>query len=615
MQTHRIPTRRLLTLASILAFMVALLLACGPADESVQQRMGNHTDTAQEGGTDTTPEPTTEPTEEEPAKPDSAGDYPNLDTTLQNVVRQWETTEITEVEAARLAPSYHQRTVLAGITVSWPNEPYIAALAENVEAVDDWMEANGVTVRHADPTERTSLVFGFVPVSKLGQLSQLEYVQSVDSQDPHDDTAQSRMAARSAGASAEPKPAFPVWLKGYRHPDVSTPGKIETSIFFAVQDHEDDILTNDALTDPSTYCVFGMDSSGNHSLDFILADVEYFNDPGAEATIFAYLDEHGIDRPADVPGIIEITDHLRLMGLTMPTSTVRGLSELVAVNRIYTEPCDSDRAPRSSAPGSHNDSDSDGNTGAAAKSASQDGPTERQVGSIRNEAINIHRANDWHGVSYDYAGDGARIGIIDGGFEGLSDELDGELPPGVRVSTYCYAAGSTRVNTSDPSVCETNIDHGQAIAEIIADLAPGAHLYISNAMERLASPSTRSWRRNNALTWMKTNGVQVINHSISGNIFTDGSLGEGIALGSAASALRTANNAVAETSTDKGIVWVNSQGNNGGKTYGGPYTEGASNFTHAFRTDDERMYLNREGLSNRYRGRRHHRCQVAVERQ
>ena len=82
MKTQRNPTPRLLTLVSALALMV-VVLACGPADESVQQAPGNMTQIPQDGTADLKMDPTNgtpvaEPPQGAPHDSDGQGENSTL---------------------------------------------------------------------------------------------------------------------------------------------------------------------------------------------------------------------------------------------------------------------------------------------------------------------------------------------------------------------------------------------------------------------------------------------------------------------------------------------------------------------------------------------------------
>ena len=103
MNTYRNPTTRLFVMVTILALLVVTLMACGPADESVQTEIGNVAAAPQDSDPDTTPESTPEPTPEPtPTCAETAGDYPKLDEVLTEVFTKYETCELDAEAAADL---------------------------------------------------------------------------------------------------------------------------------------------------------------------------------------------------------------------------------------------------------------------------------------------------------------------------------------------------------------------------------------------------------------------------------------------------------------------------------------------------------------------------------
>ena len=191
-----------------------------------------------------------------------------------------------------------------------------------------------------------------------------------------------------------------------------------------------------------------------------------------------------------------------------------------------------------------------------------------------------------HGVSaweYDgYRGSTIKIGIIDRDFKGFTNLMGSELPQNTpiltRVHARCYTAMGVHTETiadcEDPCTvaCPAYVGHGASVAEIIADVAPSASLYIAN-------PTT--FNHNNDLKatveWMIGEGVKVINHSV----------GYGIeAPGDGSSALTVDQNHILDIinyAVTNGIIWVNSGGNDAEKTWYGPYREGATdNGWHEF---------------------------------
>ena len=109
--------------------------------------------------------------------------------------------------------------------------------------------------------------------------------------------------------------------------------------------------------------------------------------------------------------------------------------------------------------------------------ASDDDSVAQQTGGT---AISVHGADRWHGNPYLYTGNGVKIGIIDGGFEGFEDLMGTALPASGNVKSLCWDQSQDR-QENIISACEHKTDHGTVVAEALYDIAPGAELYITNS--------------------------------------------------------------------------------------------------------------------------------------
>ena len=101
-----------------------------------------------------------------------------------------------------------------------------------------------------------------------------------------------------------------------------------------------------------------------------------------------------------------------------------------------------------------------------------------------------------------------------------------------------------------------NSVHGTAVSEAVIDIAPGASLYVANPISQADMQ--------NVVDWMASQGVSVINYSVS-YIF-DGP-GDGTSP-SSVSPLNTVDQAVAND-----ILWVNSAGNSADNIWFGDYSD------------------------------------------
>lgn len=152
-------------------------------------------------------------------------------------------------------------------------------------------------------------------------------------------------------------------------------------------------------------------------------------------------------------------------------------------------------------------------------------------------------------------GSGVKVGIIDGGFHGYAALLGSELPTSGKVTLWGGVPGKPgTVIGSDPNEAY----HGAAVAEVVHDMAPGAHLYLARISDAgdLAA----------AKDWMVANKVQVINHSAS---WLGGRLdGTGWINKIVTEAVRTPD-------VPGGIVWANAAGNMRYRHWSGDFTSRA----------------------------------------
>ncbi|MFM2105666.1 MAG: hypothetical protein RL338_698 [Chloroflexota bacterium] len=175
-------------------------------------------------------------------------------------------------------------------------------------------------------------------------------------------------------------------------------------------------------------------------------------------------------------------------------------------------------------------------------------------------------AADWHAAGYD--GSGLRVGVIDGGFDGLVAAL-GSFPGGIEAR--CYE--SPGLSSSVLAACEgSGTDHGTAVAETLAAVVPGARLYVANP------PSYADVRE--TIAWMTANGVRVINASYSSSAIFEGP-GDGTSP-YAGSYYRIVDEAVA-----RGALWVNAAGNSGDVGWSGRWTDADGDGWLEFAPGDE----------------------------
>ena len=120
-----------------------------------------------------------------------------------------------------------------------------------------------------------------------------------------------------------------------------------------------------------------------------------------------------------------------------------------------------------------------------------------------SQGVGLHGATAWHSAGY--RGNNVKVGAIDDGFEGIQQMLNRKYPANA-LYYYCfYEAATPPANVLNG--CTTNGNHGTAVTETLLDVAPRVQLYFSN-------PKTNGDLRR-AVDWMASEGVTVINHSIS----------------------------------------------------------------------------------------------------
>lgn len=141
------------------------------------------------------------------------------------------------------------------------------------------------------------------------------------------------------------------------------------------------------------------------------------------------------------------------------------------------------------------------------------------------------------------AGSGVKIGIIDtfGDYQRL---VGSELPPPERLVYRSF--------TSYPGLNR----HGTAVAEVVYDVAPGATLYLAEAV---SIPEVLA-----AVDWLLQQGVQVINMSMNAP-FAPPSDGNGL------------DALTVEKAVRQGAVWVNSGGNFANKHWLGDWQDANGN--------------------------------------
>ena len=196
-----------------------------------------------------------------------------------------------------------------------------------------------------------------------------------------------------------------------------------------------------------------------------------------------------------------------------------------------------------------------------------------------SQGVAVHGTHAWRHDGY--TGSTVKIGIIDWDFQGFTNLMGTELPANTPIITRVYAQCYTAAGMDNPTIadcedpctvnCESYVGHGTSVAEIIADVAPLASLYIANPGKFNQNDDLK-----NTVTWMIGQGVKVINHSVGYGINApgDGSSGQTVDQNHILD--------VIDYAVTNGIVWINSSGNDALETWYGPYRDGFTPNTHDF---------------------------------
>ena len=165
------------------------------------------------------------------------------------------------------------------------------------------------------------------------------------------------------------------------------------------------------------------------------------------------------------------------------------------------------------------------------------------------EHVDLLGADAWHGAGID--GTDVTIGVID--FFDVTrywNEAEHGPLPVAGSTAVCFEAGADCTADLFDGVDGGGEDHGVAVVETIRDVAPGARILIGQAI------TIDDYRR--LVDWFVAHDVDIISRSL-GNRY-DGP-GDG----------RGALDDVVADAVERGVLWVNSAGNNGaGKYYRHP---------------------------------------------
>ena len=166
-------------------------------------------------------------------------------------------------------------------------------------------------------------------------------------------------------------------------------------------------------------------------------------------------------------------------------------------------------------------------------------------GPTRGSQVEITNASAWHAAGID--GTDVKIGVID--FFDITkfwDTSEHGAVPVAGVTTRCFDSGRDCTADLYDGIDLGGEGHGIAVVEVIRDMAPGAQIFVGQA-------NTLSDYRD-LIDWFASNGVEVVNRSLGSRF--DGP-GDG----------RGPLDEIAAEAVARGMLWVNSGGNNGSGHY------------------------------------------------
>jgi subtilisin family serine protease len=168
-----------------------------------------------------------------------------------------------------------------------------------------------------------------------------------------------------------------------------------------------------------------------------------------------------------------------------------------------------------------------------------------------SEGVARAEATAWHVAGL--RGQGVRIAIIDGGFQGYTAKLGSELPANVVVKNFVDGQPDAEVDATTP--------HGTACAEIVYDMAPSAQLYLIKIATDVDLDQ--------AVSYAIAQNVDVISTSLT---FLNITPGDGTG--------RFA--AMADRARAAGILWTTAAGNYRETHWSGTSTDGDNDNLHEY---------------------------------
>ncbi len=176
--------------------------------------------------------------------------------------------------------------------------------------------------------------------------------------------------------------------------------------------------------------------------------------------------------------------------------------------------------------------------------------------SVRGQGVAATGAARWHKAGA--RGYGVKVAVVDLGFsEYRRSQGTGDLPESVVKVDYCGPGGFEATG------------HGTAVAEIVAEMAPDAKLYLVCIRDVVGLGLT--------LDYAQANGIQIVSHSASW--FNTGR-GDG-------SGAPDSPEGIVASARAAGILWVNAAGNRAQQHWSGTFVDADANGWNEFAAGDE----------------------------
>ena len=162
--------------------------------------------------------------------------------------------------------------------------------------------------------------------------------------------------------------------------------------------------------------------------------------------------------------------------------------------------------------------------------------------SVRGQGALSAGATAWHrsGVH----GEGVKVAVVDLGFDGYArSQANGDLPSSAVKVNFCGSGGFEATS------------HGTAVAEIVAEVAPAADVYLVCVRDAAGLGL--------AIGYARAQGIQIVNHSAS---WFNTSRGDGTGPAGTPEGVVAAARAA-------GILWVNAAGNRAEQHWSGSFVD------------------------------------------